>query len=463
MSSSSRFVALLGGETVARAISFATTIYLARTLSPEGYGVFGAMMGVMLYLTQVADGGIELLGVGLVARDHARAGELASRLVTARLVVAGGLIAVTVVAAQALLPPLDGAMLARASLALLATAASTRWLLLGLEQTTPIAIARTLGELVAIGLMLLLVEGQEDALLVPVATVAGAFSTTAFMWYAVRAFGVRVGWRWSPAEVTPLLPRARHLTAFTLLGLVLFNFDLLFLRSMTGAAAAGWYAASYTLIAFAANLIVAFAHSMLPVLTRLHEAPAERSAAYHQACAWAFAAALPAGAGAALLAPGIITLVFGEPYAEGAVALSWLGWTIPLAALRELPVIGLLAEGRESKLLRVNAWSAAANVVLVVACVPTFGLAGAAAATLATEVVRLALAVRHAHEAGFPPLPLRRLLRPVVATGAMTAVLTWLPFPHVLLATAGGVLTYVLVLAAVGGVRWRNGLLALRV
>lgn len=414
-----RFVALGSGEAMARLCAFAATVYLARTLSPAMYGIVGVAMGVMLYLHQVADGGIELVGVPIIARDRDRATEIAEPVLAVRFVAALSLAAIVIVAGLIVLPQPDGAVMASSSLALLFTGLSARWVHLGLERASGVAVARTVGEVVALLGVLVLVQDAGDVGMVPLAQFIGAGVTAFILLYALRKSGYGLRWRWNLLEVAPTFARARPLIGFTLLGLLLFNFDLIYLRLRTGAEAAGYYAAAYTMISFAANLIVAFAHTVLPTLTRLERAPEERNTLFVTVCAQAFALALPLGVGTWYVATQVVQQIFGAAYLPGAVALKWLAWSIPLAALRELPVVALIAAGKEGSLLRVNAVTAACNVALVVATVPRFGLAGAAGATVATECIRFVLATHFARRAGYPLLPIRRVVKAAVASLAM--------------------------------------------
>jgi len=451
-----RFMALGGGEAVARLFAFGATVFLARTLSPAVYGIVGVAMGIMLYLTQLADGGIELVGVPLVARSRQRVAAVAEPVLALRIVASLVLTALVVAAGLLILPQPDGAVLAASSLALVFSGLSVRWIHLGLERAGGVAIARTVGELVALVAILVLVRDAGDVGFVPLAQFVGAGVTAFVLLWSLSRTGVSLRWRWRPAEANEVFRRSRHLVAFTLLGLLLFNFDLIYLRYRTGADAAGYYAAAYTLIAFAANLIVAFAHTVLPTLTRLEGEPGARSALFATACAQAFALALPVGVGAWYVAGQVVEQVFGGAYLPGVVALEWLAWTIPLAALRELPVVALIAAGRESALLRVNAVTAGCNVLLVVAAVPRFGLAGAAGATLATELIRLGLAGWYAWGAGFPVVPVRRLVKAAVASGAMAAALIWASPGAIWTSIPLGAAVYGGVLLAVGGIRWRG-------
>ncbi len=77
-------------------MAFATTVYLARTLGPDTYGVVAVAAGLMLYLTQIADAGVELAGMTDAASGSARASEVAWGALWCRLRVALALVLVVV-------------------------------------------------------------------------------------------------------------------------------------------------------------------------------------------------------------------------------------------------------------------------------------------------------------------------------------------------------------------------------
>jgi O-antigen/teichoic acid export membrane protein len=417
-----RFAALGGGEALARIAAFAATVYLARTLGPSLFGSIAFATAILLYLTQLADGGVELVGVPLVARAQDRVDEVVGPVFAARLWFALGLTIVTMVIALVALPQPDGMLLAGFALTLPLAAASARWVHLGLERTGWIGIARTAGELLTLALIVLLVHDATRVAYVPAATFAGQALLTVLLIVGLRRFGIRLPIRFDWGAAKPTFERSRHLVGFTLLGLLLFNFDLVFIRLVRGREEAGLYSAAYTLVAFGANLIVAFAHTVMPTLARLDNDMRERAAVFQRSLQHAFALALPAGVGAALVADQILSTIFGDRFEGGVTAMRVLAWFLPLAALREMPVVALIAAGQERALLRVNAITAASNVVLVIATVPRFGLLGAAVATVATEVVRLALAARAAGRVGYPAVELRALIAPTAAALAMAAL-----------------------------------------
>lgn len=451
------FAGLAGGETVARLLAFIATLVVARRLGPELYGVITVASGILLYLTQVADGGIELSGVPVVARRREDLTALVSATLTARIVLAVALSAITAVVGVTLAPQPDGAVLAAYALGLVFVGAGTRWVFLGLQATGWVAFARISGELVALAVVVLAVQGPADLAVVPIATVLGAGVAATAMFGGLGRLGVRprVSRHWALGR--EMFERGPRLVGFTLLGLILFNADLIYLRLVSGEREAGLYAAAYTFIAFAANLSVAWAHSVLPAIARSPAGSMERNAVYARALALSFWAAVPLAVGGAVVAAPLMTLVFGEAFGASSGTLVVLLGAVPVAALREVITAGLIASpGGERQLIRINAVSAAMNVAVLVPVVPRFGALGAAAVTVLTELVRLAMALRAARRAGFTGLPWGRFLRPVAAAALMGGGLQLLAGVHVVVQVSAGVLLYTVGLGVTGGLRFRS-------
>jgi hypothetical protein len=102
-------------------------------------------------------------------------------------------------------------------------------------------------------------------------------------------------------------------------------------------------------------------------------------------------------------------------------------------------------------------------VVLDLAVIPKWGMAGAASVTVFTEFVRVVLALGWAARTGLPLPAAARLARPAVATVVM-ALLVRSVAPHlpVLLAVGAGGVAYAVMLVLTGAVRPGRGGIAIR-
>ncbi len=448
------FVGLAGGEAIARGLAFAATLIVARRLGPSMYGVIGVASGILLYLNQVADAGIELSGVPAVARRREGLSELVSSTLTVRIIIALALTAVVVAIGLLAFPQPDGSILALYALGLVFVAAGSRWVFVGLQQTTWVAGARIAGELTALIIVVVVVRDVGDVAIVPIAALFGAAIAATVMLTGLRGLGVRAVPRLNWETSRPLFERSVHLVGFTLLGLVLFNADLIYLRFISGQAAAGFYAAAYTFIAFAANLSVTWAHSVMPAMARHDRTDARRNEVYETAMLLAWTVALPVAIGGMLTAAPLIQLVFGTDYAPAVPALVWLLPAAPIAAVREIAVVALIGTpGGERSLIRINATCAIFNIAILLPVVPRYGLIGAAAVTVLTEILRLVIAFRFAHQAGFRAPRLSRFVKPTLAGAAMVpALLVAGDRPFMLLLVTGAVV-YAVILLVTGVLR----------
>jgi O-antigen/teichoic acid export membrane protein len=439
-------------------VAFGATVYLARVLGAEYYGVVGFALAIVLYLSRVADAGLELgLGVREIAADAAAATRLASSLLLARLGLALILVVVFGGTALFLLPSPENVVVAVYTLTLLPLAASTRWIHLGQERADAVAVARTAGEVLMLALVLVTVRGPAELARVPLAQVAGdaLAASLLLLWLRRRGFSLPIQFDW--ARVRPLLRRVAPLVASSMLGLLIYNSDLIFLRIFRDRSAVGHYAAAYALISFLINVGIAYSLSLLPTLTRLADRPEAQRELYHEASAQMFAAGMPIAIGGTLLAPAIIGFVFGAEYAPAVIALQLLVWHIPLALVRDMPIIALMSAAREDRVLRITAWAAALNIGLNLALIPAYGIVGAAGATVATEALRMVLALRDASRAGFATVPVRRFWRPALASVVMGGLVLWSLSWGLFAGLAIGVLAYVAVLVLLGAIRIRRG------
>lgn len=416
---------------------------------------------MVLYLQRVVDFGFDAgLGVREVALHREQLRMLAPSVLTGRLALAAVLAVLLAVVAYLVLPAPENAVVAAYGLTLLTVGAGTRWIHLGLERTRVVAGARTLGEAVMATGVLLLVRRPSDIGWMPAAQFAGDAVAALLLLGMLRRGGhtFRVGVDW--AAVRPLVQRAWPLMASGLLGLVIFNADLVFLRVFHDRTAVGYYAAAYALVSFLLNMGTAYSLSLLPTLSRLGPGTAAQYALYHTAAAQVFAVALPIAVGGSLLASPITDFVFGADYPESGPALTILIWSVPLLLIRSVPVVGLMARGREDQVLRVTAWSAVANTLLNFILIPPWGVLGAALATVATEAIRFSLALIAARAEGFVVTRPRRFWRTAVAGSVMAGVLLLLPASMpVWLAIAAGMVSYFVVLTAVQGIRLEPGAL----
>lgn len=453
------FFALGTGEVLARVIAFGGMLILARRLGVEGLGVVSFAAAVLLYLSRVVDAGIDLgIGIREVSVRREALGEFIAPLLAFRLVVAVVVILIGGMAAYFFLPPREGMVTALYCLTLIPVALSARWVLTGLDRAFAAGLSRAVGELAVLIVVVLTVQGVTDIWRVPLAQFVGDLVATLVVISGLRRLRVPFAVKWNGAVIRPLV--IRHIVPYvgsTLLGIVLFNADILFLRMFRDASAVGLYAAAYALLSFPINIGGTYALTLIPSLTRLD--PTTRQVVFQQAAARVFLVILPITIGGGMISAELLTRIYSAEFAPAAPVLTLLLLSAPLSLLRSVATTAIMAERREDLLFRVVGVSALTNIVLNLIAVPLWGLTGAAAVTVATELLRLVLSQRFATHLGFPVPHIARAWKPAVAGALMAGLLVTPVGNNPWLAIPAAAAVYGAVLMMLGALRFRPGAL----
>lgn len=452
-----KFLALGTGEVIGRLVAFAAVVYVSRTVGPEAWGVVAVAAAVTLYLSKVVDFGIETVGPNEVVAAPGDVGPLVSSLITARLLIASLVVVAASGPVWVLLRGPDRAAFLVYFLTLVPIAASTRWVYLGLHNAQPVALWRVIGESVGLVIVFFAVQQAADAWKFPAAILVGdGLAVTALGALLVKR-GYRFHRRGDWALARRVMLRARPVMMHLVLGLALYNSDLLFLRALRSSADVGIYAAAYTLISFAGNLGVAYGMSVMPSLAKLPRGGPEQLALYHTALLHSAAIAIPTFVGGAFVARDVMLLVFGGQYAEGGALLQILLLSIPFFTPRLIVFFALVAHAGEQSLVRAIVYALLANLALNLVLISAFGSIGAAWATVTTEVIFLTLLARYGRTDGLRFPPLSRFWKPTVACSVMAVALIAAREQHALARVAVGAAVYALVLLMLGAVVFRNG------
>ncbi len=450
------FLALGTGEIASRLIAFGVTIYLARILGAESYGVIAIAVGVTLYFSRIADFGIEVVGTKEIAKFPDSINHLVSAVMSVRLTFAALLTCFTILGAQLFLPEPERTILSIYFFTLIPIAASTKWIHLGFENARPIGLSRIVGEMLVLGIVLCLVRSSNELWGVPFAQIAGECCIAFILIMVLRQQNYKFGFCWDWATALPIFIRASPILLQTLLWLFIYNSDLIFLRLFRDRESVGYYAAAYTLICFLANIGFSYGMSLLPTLTRLGAGSSGEKSLYQAALAHAYAVSLPISIGGCLLASKIVNMGFGDGYTNSILALQILIWCIPLSVIRMVPWAALIARGRQKLLLKATIYSVLVNIALNLLLIPRYGINGAAIATVITECLTGVLMLKYAANNELSFTALRRFWRPTVASFFMTVALIVLRQSNLAISLIFGAIIYGLTLTILGGIRLRK-------
>lgn len=411
------------GDFAAKAAYFLAFVYMAHKLGVANYGVLEFSLAVRTYLLLLADAGLELWAV----REAAK-GEDPVRL-TARIVPGRLALAVIALAAAVVLGFVPGNLhlnqvLPLLTLTVLVQAFNLKWVFMGRERMTRVAVGLVASQLAFAGCVVLLVHRPSDLILVPAAFLVSELVLTVYFWrFFVQLYGrPRLSPDWS--SIRSMSRPVLTLGAAQCLGLMNYNVDSILIGVMLGPGPVGWYAAAYKPITASLTVVVTYFQGLFPALSRsYHEDREKFREIVVRSVRFSAIFAIPLGVGGSLLADPVIHLLFGDSYAASVVPLQLLAWSAVLVTLRGNFRYPLNAAGKQQLDLTCAGAASALNVVLNLLLIPRYGIVGAGAATLGSEIGWFLLArhlfVRHVLDLRLLPV----VWRPVLAGGGMAATL----------------------------------------
>jgi O-antigen/teichoic acid export membrane protein len=425
--------ALAIAQLLVKALGVGVVFVLTRAVSVEAYGRYAFAIAFAAMFLPLADPGADFHTTRMVSRHPERASDYLGASLALKTV---------------LLPLLALASLGVAwftghrgeTLLLVVCAVLAIWLLVmcssylavlrGMRRMDYEAWFLIVTRVVAVALTLLALALGRGVLTVGVIqVVANAVGLPLVMLYAARV-GIAPRRARLLALGRELLTGGIPYAATGLLVLVYFRVDMLMLSQMRGERSVGFYGAGTNLMfsAFIASQVLVSA--LFPVIARSRSlADPEARAVGRRAMSLSLLMSLPFAVGAWLVGGPVLALLYGPVYATAAPALTFLMLTLPWLFVNNLVGNCLGAVGRQRVVLSIAAVSLAINVGLNLVLIPRMDYAGAALATLVSEVCgtcMMALALRGDMFALFPGRALLGLLAANAAlAGIVFALRAW--------------------------------------
>lgn len=209
-----------------------------------------------------------------------------------------------------------------------------------------------------------------------------------------------------------------------LFSLVDYQTDAFLISLMLTESDLGYYAAAQTILLGFNLMPIAIRAAIYPIMTRYHhDAPDKLAILYEKATHYLFALVLPVAAGITILAWPIIRLIFGAEFGPAVPVLQIMIWAIIFLFLNVPSARLLLINNNQREASAMFGIAMAINVTLNLLLIPRVGIAGAAIARTASN---LTLYVTFQIFANRKIMPLRlapMLIRPLIATALMAAVI----------------------------------------
>jgi len=459
---------VLGAKVVARLIALVTVIYIINSLEPRRYGAFTVLVNCTAIVSVVLDLGFNVLFVREGARHRDDIERYLRNVMSVRLVMS--VLSLVLLVGVLMVVGLSDLIVPGFFLMVL-TSYSTllRNGLYAVQQLGYEAIAVILESVVLLALVLYGRQTHQGVTYFVWAYAAQyAFSCVYFsVVLAAKRIAV-IGWRFEPDLVREWFWKGLPFALTFVLTILYFRIDQPLVFALKSQTEAGWYGAAYKPIEALLFIPMTFLSVVFPVLSVYHR---ERQTEVLDALNRFYKALLlmgwPMSVGIFVLAYPLNAVM--RLYAPSAPALQILALALGFAFVNNAFIGALNASDRQLSFTWAAGWSLAANVVLNLALIPTFGYLGASWATVLTEIALgiagWVLTARHVGRVPILALSWRIVLAGLVM-GVAIFPLRELGGVKVAIPIAAGVLVYtaaVLLLRALSGeeIAWARRALAL--
>jgi O-antigen/teichoic acid export membrane protein len=209
------------------------------------------------------------------------------------------------------------------------------------------------------------------------------------LWIAWRKYGPMV-WSLDREKWIPYLKAALPFGLIVAFYLIYFRIDSVMISFFRDDAEVGQYNAAYNLVSALMFIPAGLIAALFPKLAGIYKSPRDFiDEPFQRAARWLLVLSLPMAVGGWLLSHQLIDFLLGDAYLPAATALAILAWALPVWYITYLQGNMLTIIERQKAVAVVGFINMSANVILNLIVIPRYGFTGAAATTLATEIIGL--------------------------------------------------------------------------
>lgn len=196
--------------------------------------------------------------------------------------------------------------------------------------------------------------------------------------------------------VKPILKSAWPMAILSLLGIFMFNLDIVMLGWFRSAEEIGQYSAAQRIVYILFMLPAIISNSIFPSLSKSagENDKSKVSRIMEKSVSLSLFLAIPITVGGIVLGGPIMDLIYGSEYFAGALVFQILILTVLINFPSSMALNLIMVYDRQRKMANYVIVTSAINFVLNLVLIPKFGIAGAAIATLVAHLIYRSLAWR---------------------------------------------------------------------
>lgn len=241
------------------------------------------------------------------------------------------------------------------------------------------------------------------------------------------------------------------------ISVVIYTFiDSIMLTIIQGTEVVGWYNAAYKLVLFLLFIPSTINIAVFPAMSKLHISSLDSLRLINEKYfKFMIIIGIPICFGISILADRIILLIFGIEYIPSIFALQILVWTIAFTFARASFVKLLEATDKQIILSKITWITVIVNILLNLALIPNFSFIGASIATVLTEIVLIGMIFKVSFKFGYGinfKLIIHNLIKILLASLIMCLFLIYFKNLNLLFLGVFSTFLYFLVLYFIRGI-----------
>lgn len=200
----------------------------------------------------------------------------------------------------------------------------------------------------------------------------------------------------------PTIKEAWPFGITSLSGTLYTYIDSIMLSIIQGNTVVGWYSAAYRLMLITLFIPNTVNTAIFPVMSRFYTSSRDSlNLMYERYFKYMLIIGIPMGFGTTILADKIILLIFGSGYTQSILALQILIWTMVFTFAGASFVQLLQSVNRQIVITKISIICVLINILLNLVLIPRYSYIGASFATLLTEVVLVAYIISTSCKMGY--------------------------------------------------------------
>ncbi len=382
---------LFGAQVIGYILAFLYTIYIARFLGADGFGILSFALSFTAIIGILADLGLSTLLVRELARDKSLTNKFIGNITLMKLILAVftfGMMALIINLLNYPQQIIQVVYFIGLSVILSSFSQMFYSVFQAYEKMEYQSIGNILNNLLIFAGIFLGIALGFDVIEFSVVYFISSLIVVIYSLIICLWKFVPPSVKFEPSFWTIIIIPAIPLSLVALSSTIYFRIDTVLLSLFQGEAAVGWYNASYKLIELLLFVPSVYTVAIFPVLSNYYSSSKENlELIYTKSYKYLFIVGIPIATTITVLAPEIILLLYQSGYTESILTLQILIWSIPLMFLSYTNAWIFISINKQNLLLKLTFVMMVANIILNLILIPQYSYLGAALATVITTLL----------------------------------------------------------------------------